>query len=103
MPNWSSVITNVSIPSTIAVYGNGKTLGFYDGTDYFGCSYFYGQNGGQNTNLYNTNIGSNNLGTNTSNAKSIGLTSDTSGKSGIVAKSNSITKTSKSFKFCIKY
>lgn len=33
----------------------------------------------------------------------LGLTTDTSGKSGIVAKSNSITKTSQSYKFCIKY
>ena len=103
MPTWSSVITAVSIPTSIAVYGNGKTMGLTDGTNYF--SIRQGSTALASVkNSYNINVG-----TTTGDAvasktnTSIGVTTDTSGKSGIVAKSNSITRTSISFKFSIKY
>ena len=104
MPTWSTVITAVSIPSTIAVYGNGKVLGLTNGS----------KNGGleladvdRNSRMvieskYNTNVSTSST-TETGLTGCFGLTTDTSGKSGIVAKSNSITRTSKTYKFCIKY
>ena len=103
LPTWSTVITAVSIPSTIAVYGNGKTLGLTNGTNNFGLrqttSYFRGAQ-----NIYGTNVGDTSSATGlSSDGISYGVTTDTSGKSGIVAKSNSITRISKSFNFCIKY
>ena len=102
MPNWSSVITNVSIPSTIAVYGNGKTLGLTDSTNYTALNgntngYIQNRTGGYGTQISSSAADGSIL------TGRLGITSDTSGNSGIVAKSNSITKISKSFKFCIKY
>jgi hypothetical protein len=90
----TSIITDVSIPSTIAVYGNGKTLGYTDGTNNLallpdGDGRIYGMGYG-----YDKNIGTDGSGENVTTNKYIGIVSDTSGKSGLVAKSNSITKTS---------
>lgn len=90
----TSIITDVSIPSTIAVYGNGKTLGYTDGTNNLallpgGDGRIYGMGYG-----YDKNIGTAGSGGNVTTNKYIGIVSDTSGKSGLVAKSNSITKTS---------
>jgi hypothetical protein len=93
------VITDVSIPSTIAVYGNGKELGLIDDIDLSITSIngYYAV-----TNYSGVAVGTS-INNNSRNArKSIGITTDSS-KSGIIAKSDSITTTSKSFKFCIKY
>ena len=105
MPNWKTVITAVSIPSTIAVYGNGKVLGLTCGN---GKEYVLGGwTGGtyaqvspaKNTLPYDVTTSNPQL---TNNAGTFGIIqSDT--KSGIVAKSNSITRTSLSIKFSIKY
>ena len=106
MPSWSSVITAVSIPSTIAVYGNGKTLGLTNGTNNFGL---IGKDDEVNSRLYQTwaynkSVTSTTPSTTTSKYYGLfGLSTATDGASGIVAKSNSITKTSQSYKFCIKY
>jgi hypothetical protein len=107
IPTWSSVVTAVSIPNTIAVYGNGKTMGFTEGSFEYGLSNGT-SSGGNNLHVinqqYNTNVGTvYPAATNPSQKVSLGLVSDTSGKSGIVAKSNSITRTSLSMKFGIKY
>lgn len=116
IPEWSSVITAVSIPSTIAVYGNGKAIGVISNengpngtkliysTKRTGTASAFGINVGdyKSTNLPYTNSGTPDT-TGMAQHQAIGLTTDTSGKSGIVAKSNSITRTSKSFNFCIKY
>ena len=107
MPNWNTVITAVSIPSTIAVYGNGKTLGLTDGT-YAGGITLNNNYNNQETfdrNQYNKNIGtvvtSNSWFGNTK--KGVGVVQNTDGTSGLIAKSNSITRTSLSIKFSIKY
>lgn len=89
----TSIITEVSIPSTIAVYGNGKTLGYTDGSNNLalltgGDGRTYGMGNG-----YDKSIGTAGSGGNVTTNKYIGIVSDTSGKSGLVAKSNSITKT----------
>lgn len=102
LPTWNTVITDVSIPSTIPVYGNGKTIGLTDGSNNYGFS--PSQNNSGNV-LYNGGYGSN-AGTNTSGnlpRKSMGITTATDGNSGIVAKSDSIIKTSQTYNFCIKY
>jgi len=103
LPTWNTVITDISIPTFIAVYGNGKTIGLTDGTNYF--SIRHGSTALASVkNSYGINVG-----TTTGDAvasktnTSIGVTTETNGKSGIVAKSNSITKTSQSYNFCIKY
>ena len=107
MPNWKTVITAVSIPSTIAVYGNGKNIKLYDGHNTRGTMF---TNSGdhtvavQITNSYNVNVGTAVSSNGGSGGKyAAGLTTSTDGSSGIIAKSNSITRTSLSIKFSIKY
>lgn len=95
----TSIITNVSIPSSIAVYGNGKVIGLTNGTNKYGMGCTW-----QNSQLYTGGSDDISLGTSVSNTQpnsstynqrgKIGLVTDTNGNSGIVAKSNSITKTS---------
>ena len=102
IPNWGSVITDVSIPSTIAVYGNGKALGLTNGSENCGLQTGSAPYVAAGTNAYDKNISTTgNQGA--FNNGTYGIVSDISGKSGIVAKSNSITRTSLSIKFSIKY
>ena len=104
IPSWSSVVTAVSIPSTIAVYGNGKTLGFSDDKNNY--SILPGSSGSYySTSAYNKNIGGTASGTDTrpSSTRLMGITKNTNGTSGIVAKSNSITRTVITKKYIIKY
>lgn len=106
LPEWSSVITDINIPNTIAVYGNGTTLGLTDGTNNRDLVSVGGSQVARTeaqTGAYGKAVGTN-ASTSTSSAnKTLALTTATDGKSGIIAKSNSITRISKLFKFCIKY
>ena len=106
LPNWTTVITAVSIPSTIAVYGNGKAIGLTNGSTNAGLTTGNNDVGRLNEKdtVYNANIATSGGGNGSfGNYNIIGLSKDTSGKSGIIAKSNSITRTSASYRFCIKY
>ena len=104
IPNWKTVITAVSIPSTIAVYGNGKTLGVTNGSHTAAPS--VGGSAGDAGFAYN---GYNKTPTNSNPGGSfitnsiIGVVQNTDGTSGLIAKSNSITRTSLSINFSIKY
>ena len=110
MPSWNSVITNVSIPSTIAVYGNGYGLTLTNNSQTIGIAHdsdhAFAAIGATNQPWVGVGSGTGRNGSQQGlalglpTARQIG--SDLS-KSGIVAKSDSITKTSKTFKFCIKY
>lgn len=110
IPNWETVITAVSIPSTIAVYGNGYGLTLSDGTTDAGIHRIQTNNAASGA-LYpitSNNVG-HEIGTSVvagggtvNHSKVLGVTTDPT-KSGIIAKSNSITKTSLSIKFSIKY
>ena len=105
MPNWSTVITAVSIPSTIAVYGNGKTLGLtLNNSSNFGLSFGTNNSWALRLNTgFGTNLNSSVSETSTTTNRALGITNNTNGNSGMVAKSNSITRTSLSIKFSIKY
>ena len=105
IPSWSSLISDIYIPDTIAVYGNGKVLGLTCGN---GKEYVLGGwSGGtyaqvspaKNTLPYNVTTSNPTL---TNNAGTFGIIQSDI-KSGIVAKSNSITKTTMSANFIIKY
>ena len=103
------MITAVSIPSTIAVYGNGKAMGFRNGNNQTAGLMTATLGGAQGAllarpNYYNKNIGTQGSGdAGIGNNIAFGIVSNTDGTSGLIAKSDSITRTSKSFKFCIKY
>ena len=90
----TSLITEVSIPSTIAVYGNGKTLGFNDGSTNVGLfasgNTTYGIEAA--TNLFNVDKGTAYSGGFLGSNKGLGVTTSTNGSSGLIAKSNSITR-----------
>lgn len=110
MPNWTSIISNISIPSTIAVYGNGYGLTLTNNSQTFAIAHD-GSNSatciGATTTSYVT-VGTSTSRNETQQAKALGIPTASQigsnlAKSGIVAKSDSITKTSKSFNFCIKY
>ena len=106
MPEWSTVITAVSIPTSIAVYGNGKTMGITNGTKTGGLNYNSGSNAiSTSTEALGKEPGvvSGSTKPFTTSHQNLGLTTATNGNSGIVAKSDSITKTSQTYNFCIKY
>lgn len=92
----TSIITDVSIPLTIPVYGNGKSIGIYNGNDK--ASFVSDTNYGvfAYTSLYGNDVNSTSTAPSGSNRKTglWGLTTDTDGNSGIIAKSDNITKTS---------
>ena len=104
LPNWTQIVTNVSIPNTIPVYGNGKTLGFTNGTDNFGLFLSTNEPMILSVNAYDKNVGTTGITNITRAAKTLGITYDGT-KSGVVAKSNDITqtKTNPNIKIYIKY
>jgi hypothetical protein len=89
----TTLVKDVSIPSSIAVYGNGKTLGLNDGSTNVGLfaasNTAYGVEAG--TGLFNVSKGSGGTGSWLNSEKGLGVTTNTDGSSGLVAKSDSIT------------
>ena len=92
----TSITTDVTIPSSIAVYGNGKTLGLtLNNSSNYGLSFGTNNSWGLRLNTgFGSNINSSVSETSTTVNKALGITNKTNGDSGIVAKSDSITKTS---------
>jgi hypothetical protein len=91
----TSVVTGVSIPTSIPVYGNGKVISFYNGTSTGtlierGSGYGFAAGSAATGSAVGT---SSPLTTYTPNNVAVGLSTATDGNSGIVAKSNDITKT----------
>jgi hypothetical protein len=92
----TSITTDVTIPSSIAVYGNGKTLGLtLNNSSNYGLSFGTNNSWGLRLNTgFGSNINSSVSETSIPVNKALGITNKTNGDSGIVAKSDSITKTS---------
>jgi hypothetical protein len=92
----TSITTDVTIPSSIAVYGNGKTLGLtLNNSSNYGLSFGMSNSWALRLNTgFGSNINSSVSETSTTVNKALGITNKTNGDSGIVAKSDSITKTS---------
>lgn len=110
LPNIQNIITAVTIPSSIAVYGNGKCIGVYSSSSNTAGLASTTRSGdakgivGTYSTAYNVAVGGSYSGsTNAVSINGIGITTDTSGKSGIVAKSSSITRTTVVLKHVIKY
>ena len=104
LPNWKSVVSAVTIPSTIAVYGNGKTLGVTNGSHTAAPS-VGGSAGdaGFAYNGYNKAPTNSNPGGSFITNSTIGVVQNTDGTSGLIAKSNSITRSAFNSKFIIKF
>lgn len=104
IPKWSSVVTAVSIPNTIAVYGNGKVLGLTDGNG-FNCGLITGGANYQ-TGLKGAAFGQtlpySYSGVSDNGNRTFGVTTDAV-NSGLIAKSNLITRTVITKKYVIKY
>lgn len=104
IPVWSSAVTDVSIPSTITVYGNGKVLGLTDGNGFNGGLITGGANyqTGLKGAAYGQILPYTYSGTTDNGNRTFGVTTNAA-NSGLVAKSNSITKSTMSVNFVIKY
>lgn len=97
IPNGSNIVTSVN--TNVPCKGNGKTLGFTNGTDNFGLFLSTNEPMILSVNAYNTNIGTTGITNITRAAKTLGITYDAT-KSGIVG---TVTRNVLSVRFIIKY
>lgn len=104
LPNWQSVVSDVTIPSTITVCGNGKTLGLTNGGTWYGVSFGTNNSWAVRLSTWQSGgaaVGSSVSETSTTVNKALGIIEDV--QSGLIAKSNSITRSAFNSKFIIKF
>ena len=94
LPKWGTQAftkgSSIDTASTVNVKGNGKTLGLYDGTNYFGlvssATYIMQGYGAQ----YNKNVGTTPSGSSYALSKSLGVTNEST-KSGLVVDTTTLS------------